>query len=289
MPSLLDVFCGAGGAAMGYHQAGFDTVVGVDNRPQPRYPFHFIQADALDVLYAFTRGDSWDDQDGHEWHLEDFDAIHASPPCQGYSIMNNLPWLKGKKREYLILPTRELLNLVGVPYIIENVMGARFGAKGLAKRGLEAHGMQAGWLCGAAFGLPFYRHRLFETNWFWMQPGHPRHQGVIKKGRNLGEGQRSMVYAANSGAGRAQPTGSFDKWRASGDPMAALMGKMATLGKWQNGDQAGGVGIGHATGWRQAAEAMGIDWMNRDELTQAIPPAYTYFVGKQLIRGIADA
>jgi len=57
---LLDLFCGAGGAAMGYHRAGFDEIVGVDIKPQPRYPFEFVQADAM--TYA----------------LEGFDAIHAS-------------------------------------------------------------------------------------------------------------------------------------------------------------------------------------------------------------------
>ena len=255
-PRLLDLFCGAGGAAMGYHQAGFDDIVGVDNRPMPRYPFTFVQADALEYLA----------EHGHE-----FDAIHASPPCQGYSIMNNLPWLKGRDYPLLILPTMEMLEGLGKPYALENVMGARYGAKGLTKRGLEAHGLKAGWLCGGMFGVPFYRHRLFATSFFWLAPGHPKHKGVIRKGP--------------PDPALPVPPGSFDKWRASGDPMAALMGKMATLGKWQNGNgaQATGVGVGHAKGWRLAAKAMGIDWMNRAELSQAIPPAYTQFIGRRLL------
>ena len=79
---LLDLFCGAGGAAMGYHRAGFVEIVGVDNAPQPRYPFEFVQGDALEYVL----------EHGHK-----FDAIHASPPCQAYSIMRNLPWLKDKE------------------------------------------------------------------------------------------------------------------------------------------------------------------------------------------------
>ncbi|HLF04583.1 MAG TPA: DNA methylase, partial [Dehalococcoidia bacterium] len=174
---------------MGYYLAGF-RVVGVDLVRQKHYPFECHQADALEFL------------DGGGW--KGFDAIHASPPCQGYSIMNNLPWLAGKDRAYLIQPVREALAVTGLPYVIENVMGARWGAKGLAKRGLEGHGMQAGWLCGTMFGFPFYRHRLFETNWFWLQPGHPKHQGVIKKGPlfgNSGGRLSQMVFAANSGTG----------------------------------------------------------------------------------------
>src|SRR3990172_3289585 len=137
MPRLLDLFCGAGGTAMGYSLAGFTDIVGVDIVPQPRYPFELVQADALEYLA----------EHGHE-----FDAIHASPPCQGYSIMNNLPWLRGREYPLLILPTIDLLRQTGKPYILENVMGARRGAKGLKKRGLEQHGLEAGWLCGTMFG-----------------------------------------------------------------------------------------------------------------------------------------
>src|SRR5215469_13694103 len=91
MPRLLDLFCGAGGAAMGYHRAGFD-VVGVDIKPQPRYPFAFVHADALKVLYAVGR---------------QFDAVHASPPCQAYSVLRRA----NPDAEYpdLVHPTRELL------------------------------------------------------------------------------------------------------------------------------------------------------------------------------------
>lgn len=282
-PKLLDLFCGAGGAAMGYHQAGFE-VVGVDLEPQKHYPFEFHEADAFEYLAE---------------HWQEFDAIHGSPVCKGYSVMNNLPWLKGREYPLQILPLREALNAIGKPYVIENVMGAKYGAKGLAKRGLEAHGMQAGWLCGTMFGLPFYRHRLFETNWFWLQPGHPNYQGVIKKGRlfgNNGGRLATIVYAANSGAG----IGNGPEWRSKKGltlrpgyehvefSMPTLLNTDSLAARQQgNGTQAAGVGVGHAKGWRLAAEAMGIDWMNREELTQAIPPAYTRFIGEQLLQQLS--
>ena len=249
----MDLYCGAGGAAMGYsHAAGFDEIVGADIKPQPRYPFEFVQADALEYLADH----------GHE-----FDAIHASPPCQGYSVMHNLPWLRGREYPLLILPTIKMLEALGKPYVVENVMGARHGSKTLKKRGLEAHGLKAGWLCGAMFRLPFYRHRLFASNWLWLAPGHPRHEAVIQPGRMLKDRANQVAYRESAGrdsGGLTQPANSL----ASGQG---------------NGAQGNGVGIGHAKGWRLAAEAMGIDWMKRDELTQAIPPAYTEFIGRQML------
>jgi hypothetical protein len=107
-PVLLDLFCGAGGAGMGYHQAGFD-VIGVDINPQPRYPFRFVQGDALDVLAG------WD-------LMQPFDAIHASPPCQAYSALRTMPGV-GKHPE-LVDVTRRALERTGVPWVIENVPGA---------------------------------------------------------------------------------------------------------------------------------------------------------------------
>lgn len=142
---LLDLFCGAGGAGMGYHRAGFE-VVGVDIAPQPHYPFEFIQGDALEYLAA---------------HGAEFDAIHASPPCQGYSRMRHLPWLAGREYPMLIEPIRKLLVKIGKPYIIENVKDAPLD-------GSE--------LCGLALGLNLIRHRRFETSFmilFPPCPGHP--------------------------------------------------------------------------------------------------------------------
>jgi DNA (cytosine-5)-methyltransferase 1 len=150
-PRLLDLFSGAGGAGMGYFRAGFD-VVGVDNRPQPRYPFPFIQADALNPPVR----------------LEDFDAIHASPPCQAYSRLRHLPWLKGRVYPELIDATRELLQASGKPWIIENVEDAPL------RNGVN--------LCGMMFGLPLYRHRRFESNILLMSPPHQKHDEVLAAG-----------------------------------------------------------------------------------------------------------
>ena len=121
-PKLLDTFCGAGGCSMGYHRAGFD-VVGVDNRPQPHYPFPFILGDALDILARLIAGEAIQASDGKWYTLDDFLAIHASPPCQAYSI-GTARWRGKNKYPDLVAETRDILKLTGKPYIIENVRDA---------------------------------------------------------------------------------------------------------------------------------------------------------------------
>ena len=134
-PRLLDLFCGGGGAAMGYARAGFE-VVGVDINRQPNYPFEFIQADAT------------------TYPLDGFDVVHASPPCQLYT-RKAADW--GRKRNHwiehpdLVGPTRDRLAASGLPYVIENVPGAPLDAQLM--------------LCGSMFGLRIRKHRLFEANW----------------------------------------------------------------------------------------------------------------------------
>jgi DNA (cytosine-5)-methyltransferase 1 len=206
-PRLLDLFCGAGGAAMGYYRAGFD-VVGVDNRPQPRYPFEFHQGDAL------------------TWPMGGFDAIHASPPCQAYSAMRT-NWNARNDHPDLLPPTRVLLDISGLPWVIENVPGAPMDPLVL--------------MCGSAFGLgiPGYqlrRHRWFEVSGFWPMSLPCQHSGPV-----IG------IYGDH---GR-------DHRRKEG------YGRYFTLAERQ--------------------EALGIDWMARDELDQAIPPAYTEHIGRQLL------
>lgn len=151
-PLLLDLYCGAGGAAMGYHRAGFD-VIGVDVNPQPNYPFEFYQFDALDALHMFIADEYGD---SHR-----FKAIHASPPCQRYSAMSTCR--PGLSDEYpdLIAPTRELLIATGLPYVMENVDGSPL--------------IDPITLCGHMFGLELYRHRLFESNTILIEPMHPVH------------------------------------------------------------------------------------------------------------------
>lgn len=284
-PRLLDLFCGQGGAAVGYSRAGCE-VVGVDVLPQPRYPFEFHQGDALEYLSA---------------HWQEFDAFHASPPCQGYSVMHNLPWIRSRTYPLLILPTREAFQAIGKPYVIENVYGARFGSKGLAARGIANHGMQAGWLCGTMFGLPLYRHRLFETNFPWLAPGHSPHRAQIRPGRSLAGRARDIVF---------NPTNSPRKpgsWEvayedqhpgASAQAVEMVYSDSCTLGQrwssavWQprlgNGAQAVAAGIGHASGWCLVAAVMGVEWMDRYGTSQAVPPIMTEYIGRYLRAAVME-
>jgi|HubBroStandDraft_6_1064221.scaffolds.fasta_scaffold02059_15 DNA (cytosine-5)-methyltransferase 1 len=171
-PRLLDLFCGAGGAAMGYARAGFE-VVGVDIKAQPRYPFEFHQADAM------------------IFPLEGFDAIHASPPCQAYSALRRLGKQGHVARYYLVEPTRLRLWGTDLPYVIENVVGAPLHAPIR--------------LCGSSFGLNVQRHRLFETNFLLLAPpcqhnkesigvygDHPQISKGMNRARNLREAQEAM-------------------------------------------------------------------------------------------------
>jgi len=204
---LLDLFCGAGGCAKGYELAGFTDITGVDNSPQKRYPYKFIQADALE--YA-------------RLHASEYDFIHASPPCQHYSSLKVLH--KDVKHPDLIALTRQLISCK--PYIIENVEGAR---KELIKPIM---------LCGSMFNLKsgengLRRHRLFESSLHLttLQCQHLKTRSVAVYGHSGGFSYR-------------------DKYRF-------------TLQQWK--------------------ESMGIFWMTGKELAQAIPPAYTEFLGKQVI------
>lgn len=136
---------------MGYHQGGFD-VVGVDKYPQPRYPFQFVQMDALEALQILLDGG----QIGG-YYLSDFYTIHASPPCQRNSTMTKGLW-KDRINDHpeLIAPTRKLLIRTGKPYIIENVPTAPL--------------INPTVLCGSMFGLQVRKHRLFETTFPVLTP-----------------------------------------------------------------------------------------------------------------------
>ena len=240
-PKLLDLFCGAGGCAMGYHRAGFD-VVGVDVVPQSRYPFAFQHGDALEILRCLISGGRFRPSDDSHVYLEDLATIHASPPCQGYSRLRHLPWLKGKTYPLLIEATRTALEKIGKPWVMENVEDAPMG--GIV-------------LCGQMFGLPTFRHRRFESSHLIMCPSHAKHGQVIGHGRMLNDrGKGSLNNSSAKGAWGNQ--------------------KIITV--------AGGQ-FKKADGER----ALGIDWMRKDELAQAIPPAYTEYIGKQLMKIIGGA
>ena len=220
---LLDLFSGAGGAAKGYQRAGF-YVVGVDIVAQPRYcGDEFYQADALEYLAQ---------------HWQEFDAFHASPPCQFATRLRSLH----AGREYVnwIPQTRELLQASGRVYVIENVEGAK------------AHLHSPVMLCGTMFGLgvgdaDLWRHRLFEINGpFFLTPPCQHKHRVIGVYGGHGRDRRVITVIGHSGGKHTRRS--------------------------ENG---------FSCAERNAA--MGIDWMTQAELSQAIPPAYTEFIGLQLL------
>ncbi len=173
-PRLLDLFCCAGGAGMGYHRAGFN-VVGVDIAPQPNYPFEFHQGDALEYLA----------EHGHE-----FDAVHLSPPCQGYTALKAV---HGNDWPLLIEPARELADQTGLPYVLENVQGAPL------RRDLT--------LCGEMFGLSVIRHRYFELgHWTATAPTHKPHRGRVAGWRHgqFYDGPYFAVYGLGGGKGTVE-------------------------------------------------------------------------------------
>ncbi|NUP24125.1 MAG: DNA cytosine methyltransferase [Streptomyces sp.] len=166
--TVLDLFCCQGGAGMGYYLAGFE-VTGIDLSPQPRYPFAFVQGDALAYLAE---------------HGTEFDLIHASPPCQGYS---DAQVLQGREHPMLIAPVRELLEQTGRPWVIENVPGARAELRDPVV------------LCGAMFGHRTYRDRYFEAGGGLVlpQPEHPEHDAPITKMGRPRRGGEMAHYVGN--------------------------------------------------------------------------------------------
>ena len=207
----LDLFCGAGGASMGLHRAGFE-VVGIDISIQKHYPFKFIQGNALTA------------------DLSGYDFVWASPPCQRWTVSQNA----SKNRDAhpdLIAPVRAKLQAWGGPWIMENVVGAPL--------------LNPTMLCGLALGLKVKRHRLFESNRFLLAPpcgGHDQDYYLLQ-GREV----RNRV-------------------RMGADPKGTRCGlRVATS-------------IGR--------DAMGIDWMTRAEMSEAIPPAYSELLGRQVIAAL---
>ena len=207
MPRVLDLFCGAGGASMGYAKAGYE-VVGMDIKHGKRYPFEYIRRDVMTLRPE---------------DLEGFDLIHASPPYQTYSVTKHLRVAQGKStsKQDLLAQVRSLLVVSEIPYVIENVKGAPL--------------IDPVQLCGSAFGLKVRRHRLFESSMELRGTDcHHKEQG--------------------------KPVGIYGSMR----------------------DEIPGGGHTAKT-MDEAREAMGIDWMIWGELVEAIPPAYTHYIGQQIM------
>lgn len=224
-PRLLDLFCCQGGAAKGYHDAGFE-VVGVDISPQPRYPYEFIQADAIEVLRTGRAGNL---------RVADFDAGHASPPCQDHSETRDFGGDHGTG--WMLAATLDLFRGYRFPWIVENVATAPlphqddlFGANGLT-------------LCGCMFpnlrGL-LYEDRVFQTSFGIPQPHHVRH-----------------------------------RWPQT------VMGRPPVPGECMQI-------TGHFSNVPEGRRRMGAGWMTQDGLAQAIPPAYTEYIGGELLERIGS-
>ncbi|MFF3206649.1 DNA methylase [Streptomyces sp. NPDC002962] len=215
-PLLLDLFCCAGGAAVGYHRAGFD-VVGVDIRPRPNYPFTFHQGDALNYLAALiTSGE-----------IERYCVVHASPPCQdqcSLTVGTNRSQGWGGTHEDLVAPTRALLDASGLPYVIEQPNGRAKIRKDLT-------------LCGEQFRLGVIRHRNFELGrWTVTRPVHVKHRGRVRGWRHGEFFDGPYVAAYGNGGGKPSVP--------------------------------------------ELQAAMDIGWTDvREELTEAIPPAYSQWIG----------
>lgn len=212
---------------MGYSRAGFE-VVGVDIRPMPRYPFEFHQGDALEFIR----------EHGHE-----FDAIHASPPCQAFTQMAAKYRGKGgiaDSHPDLLTPTRALLKTFHQPWIIENVQGAK-------------HHMQATVsLHGGMFGLGVHRPRLFESNVMLLAAKAPHTLEPIGVYGTQPDGRRVGTRTRNNG-----------NWRTARVPKKSVMRSARSI--------------------EEAREAMGIPWMTWEEIREAVPPVYCEFLGKQLM------
>ena len=213
---LLDLFCGGGGAGVGYARSGFD-VTGCDVVVSACNPHPVIEADALTLDPA--------------WIGSEFDAVHASPPCQRFSRLTRKNGVADSHPD-LITSTRRLLESTGLPWVLENVPGAPLRSPAM--------------LCGSMFpGLRVRRHRLFETNWLLLTPRCGPHREVVDQ---------------------VSPRGWQRLKSGEADPWSVWL-----------------CVVGHISMLDAHADAMGIDWMPRKELVQSIPPAYTEFIGTQLM------
>lgn len=256
-PKLLDLYCCEGGAGVGYQRAGFDVyAVDLDGKYAKRNPFPFHHGSALDVLTTLIDGGAvaFTGKDGSTEHLTlgDFHAIHASPPCQGYSIATAGNKAARGKHERLIAATRTLLEQTGLPWVIENVEQAR------------AQMVDPLMLCGRMFGLGAWdedgvwltldRHRLFESNIELAPFEHPKHQPVIVGG----------VYGGSRRSSKPNATPADDRHAARFERKGGYVPRSQ----------------------RVQQQLLGIDWMSQYGMYQSLPPVYCEFIGAQLLAHI---
>jgi DNA (cytosine-5)-methyltransferase 1 len=215
-PRLLDLYCGGGGAAMGYHRAGFD-VTGVDLVPQHAYPFTFVQGNA------------------DTYPLDGYDAVHASPPCKLWTgaRANRDDLRLFEPHVDHLTPTLERLADLDIPWIVENVPGAPMPPDSVT-------------YCGSSFALDVRRHRLFASN---------------------------VTLTAPPCDHAAQPPARFQSLDWSRRKRGLLDATVGVHGSLQGGSDT----------LELRRSAMGIDWLDNAQLTQAIPPAYTEHIGRQVI------
>ena|SRR5579859_2566602 len=227
-PWLLDLFAGAGGAGEGYRRAGFH-VVSCDIALQKHNPHEFYQDDALAVLDTLLAGQEW-----HGYRLHDFQAIHASPPCQEYSALR---YLKHKKYAALLSDVRERLIASRLTWILENVERA------------PMH--QGVMICGTALDMNVRRHRLFDSSHFLYPPGPCRHRP-----------ENINVYGHGAwNYERRDPSWGWTRKNTTQRPISVDV----------------------------ARAAFEVSWMNRNEMAECVPPAYTQWIGAQLLPVISRA
>lgn len=290
-PRLLDLYCRAGGSSRGYYDAGFD-VDGVDWEAQKHFPkvegMRFFQSDALEFLRD---------------HWQEYDAIAASPPCEGGSALSALHRVKGPEYDArhpnLIPATREALVATGKPYVIENVEGYR--------KELRSPVM----LCGSMFGLQtdcgavLRRHRLFEANWLLMVGLECQHEGRTVSIHGHGAWDHSEVSRRRKSAtisvhGDHARDPSIERGNrrvicvnGTGQRLSGARTKTITITGSTPHQELGTNRTARADGTHRekrretfpvsaARTAMGIDWMPMKDLAKAIPPRYTEYIGLQL-------
>jgi len=237
---ILDLFCCDGGASMGLHQSGFSDITGVDIDPHPNYPFKFIQSDVFSLSLDF---------------LKSFDFIWASPPCQLFSPATNKMSKETnqlyKKEKYinLIPQTRKLLEIVGVPFVIENVPNAPI------RKDLM--------LCGTMFGIPTFRHRHFEISGFSCnQPDHKKHTITHLNGEVFTVCGTSLFIPGISGGKERR--------------------RIARIAAKKKVEEVGGIK-------NLYQQVMGIYHTDIiANISEAVPPCYSKYIGEQFLKSMGD-